>query len=88
MSNETKLDKIIAFLVSAAKRGTEESSKRVIAMGSSVVLWAALGFFALVAWYQVCTAPQIDTALRDIIIAIAASIAVLAGAIGRKNDSV
>lgn len=83
-----RLEQITTFLLNAAKKGTEESSKRVIAMGSSGVLWASLGFFCLVAWYQVCTAPHIDTAIRDIIIALAGSIAILAGALGRKNDSV
>lgn len=88
MSNESRLSKIIDFLLSAAKRDTVESSKRIISMGSSAVLWCGFGFFSLVAWYQVCTAPSVDSAVRDIIIAIAGSIAILAGMIGRKNDSV
>lgn len=81
------LNRFVEHLFQAAKKGTVESSKRIISMGSSFVLWVTLLFFSFVAWYQVCTAPSVDTAIRDIIIAVAASIAVLAGMIGRKDDA-
>ena len=67
-------------------RGTEESSKRLIALTSAWTLCTLTAWLGALVGFQVFAHRAVDPQLATAFIGCAASLAALAGAIGRKPE--